>query len=286
MSHAISIRIGVAAGASLLIHMAVFAAVGSGEDAARIAGGGGKIHFGPAPGSGDTTGSAMLEEASIRKPAPETAEPETAPPSPEHEPVRTEQPKPAPKPRPEPPPEPETKPPEVTPSVEPGEPEEKPPEDAAEPAAPVKGETGQQRADTNKPSEGIPAGKNGVTDNEDTTAAGGGTVTSTNAVSGSVAEDAIPGAPPGPGNAASTNYAGMVMQHLSRVRRPRAASPGSAFVSFTIGKRGELVDISITKSSRSARFDRDALKVVKRAAPFPAPPPGVNRTFSVEIEGE
>ena len=87
------------------------------------------------------------------------------------------------------------------------------------------------------------------------------------------------------GNAASSNYAGMVMRHLSRIRRPRASGPGSAFVAFTLDRNGEIVSIEISRGSGSSRFDRDALRVVERAAPFPAPPPGVNRSFTVEIEG-
>jgi periplasmic protein TonB len=88
------------------------------------------------------------------------------------------------------------------------------------------------------------------------------------------------------GNAAEMNYAGEVMRHLSRVRRPRASSPGSAFVSFTLTADGDIEDVSISQRSGSGRFDHDAINVVKRAAPYPKPPPGVNRTFVVEIEGQ
>ena len=88
------------------------------------------------------------------------------------------------------------------------------------------------------------------------------------------------------GNAAEMNYAGEVMRHLSRVRRPRASSPGSAFVSFTLTADGHIEDVSISQRSGSGRFDRDAINVVKRAAPYPEPPLGVNRTFVVEIEGQ
>ncbi|MEO0550444.1 MAG: energy transducer TonB [Pseudomonadota bacterium] len=88
------------------------------------------------------------------------------------------------------------------------------------------------------------------------------------------------------GNAAFDNYAGEVMRHLSRVRRPRASSPGSAFVRFQLDETGRLMDIEISKSSGSRRFDRDALKVVERAEPYPPPPIGIARTFTVEIEGD
>ena len=87
------------------------------------------------------------------------------------------------------------------------------------------------------------------------------------------------------GNADSQNYAGQIMEHLSRVRRPRASVPGSALVAFVIAPSGDLESVRIFKSSGSAQFDRDAVRMVKKAAPFPKPPPGVNRDFVVEIEG-
>ncbi|MFP4131921.1 MAG: hypothetical protein ACLFVF_07390, partial [Thiohalospira sp.] len=55
------------------------------------------------------------------------------------------------------------------------------------------------------------------------------------------------------GNAASDTYAGEVMRHLSRVRRPSASGPGSAFVSFTVAPSGELESIEISESSGSSR---------------------------------
>jgi len=87
------------------------------------------------------------------------------------------------------------------------------------------------------------------------------------------------------GNAASANYAGEVMQYLSQRRRPRASSSGSTFIAFTIAHDGSLERFDIDRSSGSRRFDREALRMIERAAPFPVPPPGVNRDFVVEIEG-
>lgn len=88
-----------------------------------------------------------------------------------------------------------------------------------------------------------------------------------------------------PGNAAADNYSGLVMKHISRIPRPRAPSPGSAFVSFTVTKSGDVEQISISKSSGSARFDREAMKLVRQAVPFPPPPAGIHRTFEMKIEG-
>ena len=87
------------------------------------------------------------------------------------------------------------------------------------------------------------------------------------------------------GNSEAENYAGKVIRHLSRVRRPRAPSAGSARITFTIAADGMIEAIEVTESSGSGRFDREAIKMVERGEPFPEPPPGVNRTFTIEIEG-
>jgi protein TonB len=100
---------------------------------------------------------------------------------------------------------------------------------------------------------------------------------------GSVASQAHSSATPG--NAASTNYAGKVMKHLSKFRRPRASSPGSALITFTFTATGEIETIEVSKSSGSYKFDKDAIKFIKRAAPFPSPPDEATKTFTVEIEG-
>lgn len=87
------------------------------------------------------------------------------------------------------------------------------------------------------------------------------------------------------GNAAASNYPGQVMRHLARVPRPRAAARGAALVRFTIAAGGRLASVGLAQSSGSGRLDRSALTVVHRAAPFPAPPAGAQRSFSVRIEG-
>ncbi len=87
------------------------------------------------------------------------------------------------------------------------------------------------------------------------------------------------------GNAAAGNYPGQVMRHLARVPRPRATARGAALVRFTIAAGGRLASVGLARSSGSGRLDRSALTVVRRAAPFPAPPAGAQRSFSVRIEG-
>lgn len=87
------------------------------------------------------------------------------------------------------------------------------------------------------------------------------------------------------GNAAASNYNGKVMRKLSRISRPRVSVKGSAIVAFKVSASGGLAGISLKRSSGSSELDRAAIKVVTRAAPFPAPPAGAQRSFNVEIKG-
>jgi protein TonB len=87
------------------------------------------------------------------------------------------------------------------------------------------------------------------------------------------------------GNAAASDYPGLVMRHVSRVRRPDVAARGAARVTFSISGSGALAGARLSRSSGSAPLDRAALTVIRRAAPFPQPPAGAPRTFTVEIRG-
>lgn len=87
------------------------------------------------------------------------------------------------------------------------------------------------------------------------------------------------------GNAAASNYPGKVMRHLSRVSRPRVRARGAAVVAFRVADNGDLSGLSLSNSSGSDALDRAAVGVVKGAAPFPAPPSGARRSFTIEIKG-
>ncbi|MEO0634986.1 MAG: TonB family protein [Pseudomonadota bacterium] len=43
--------------------------------------------------------------------------------------------------------------------------------------------------------------------------------------------------------------------------------------------------MSIRRSSGSAELDRAAIQMIQRAAPFPPPPPGAQRSFNMPIRG-
>ncbi|MEL6294710.1 MAG: TonB family protein [Pseudomonadota bacterium] len=88
------------------------------------------------------------------------------------------------------------------------------------------------------------------------------------------------------GNAAVSNYPGQVVRRIQRVRRPRIRDVGApAVVTFRIASNGGLSAVSIRRSSGSAELDRAAIQMIQRAAPFPPPPPGAQRSFNMPIRG-
>ena len=52
-----------------------------------------------------------------------------------------------------------------------------------------------------------------------------------------------------------------------------------------VGSGGTLAAISLARSSGSGELDQAALRVIRRAAPFPAPPPSARRNFTIRIQG-
>jgi protein TonB len=87
------------------------------------------------------------------------------------------------------------------------------------------------------------------------------------------------------GNAAAANYQGQVMQRINRTRKPRVATRGAALVRFSIAGNGGLGGVSIARSSGSTRLDTAAVQMIRRAAPFPPPPPGAQTSFTITIQG-
>ena len=87
------------------------------------------------------------------------------------------------------------------------------------------------------------------------------------------------------GNAAASNYPGLVMRTLSRAGKPRVTARGAAVVAFTISENGGIAVVSLARSSGSSALDQAAVRLVRSAGPFPKPPHGARRSFSIRIEG-
>jgi len=110
---------------------------------------------------------------------------------------------------------------------------------------------------------------------------------STDGTTGAAAQSAARSAPQAsaPGNAEVSNYPGEVMRRIQRVRQARVSSRGTAVVAFTVADGGGLASATLARASGSAELDNAALDHIRRAAPFPAPPPGAQRRFSFEFVG-
>jgi len=62
-----------------------------------------------------------------------------------------------------------------------------------------------------------------------------------------------------------------------------ALAQGVVTVTFGIGSGGEAQSLRVARSSGHAVLDEAALQTVRKASPFPPPPPGAPRTFNVPI---
>ncbi len=84
----------------------------------------------------------------------------------------------------------------------------------------------------------------------------------------------------------SDNYPGQVMRRISRAGKPRVRTTGTATIAFAIASNGGLASVSVARGSGSAALDRAAVSVIRKAAPFPRPPAGARRQYSIKIKGQ
>lgn len=86
------------------------------------------------------------------------------------------------------------------------------------------------------------------------------------------------------GNAAASNYPGKVYSKIARTRQRNAGGRGVTQVRFNVSSNGQAVSVSVARSSGNAKIDSAAVAHVKRASPFPKPPPGARTRFVIPIE--
>ena len=85
------------------------------------------------------------------------------------------------------------------------------------------------------------------------------------------------------------NYKALVFERLIAAKLYPAAArqrraKGIALVNFMLDSAGQVAGVSLIRSSGDGDLDREALAMVKRAAPYPPPPSGAVRLFSPLIE--
>jgi periplasmic protein TonB len=80
----------------------------------------------------------------------------------------------------------------------------------------------------------------------------------------------------------TSNYPGIVFAHLARYKRPFDGPAGAkAMVTFSLNDSGNVTSVRLSRSSGAAALDQEVLATVRRASPFPAPPRGVEKLFTV-----
>jgi protein TonB len=86
----------------------------------------------------------------------------------------------------------------------------------------------------------------------------------------------------------AANYNGMVAAHLARHKQYPAAArsagtEGVATVSFSLDGGGRVTSVRLARASGIAVIDQEVLTMVRRASPFPRPPDGQGRNFTVPV---
>jgi protein TonB len=86
----------------------------------------------------------------------------------------------------------------------------------------------------------------------------------------------------------AVNYNGRVAAHLARYKQypadaRSAGNQGVATVSFAIDGGGRVTSVRLARGSGIASIDREVQAMVRRASPFPAPPDGRGRSFTVPV---
>ena len=80
---------------------------------------------------------------------------------------------------------------------------------------------------------------------------------------------------PKPSSAAVAKWQQSLVAHLARFKKYPAqgnSAEGVVSIAFTVDRKGNVLNGRVDKSSGSAEFDAEALAMMKRASPLPAPP--------------
>ena len=80
-------------------------------------------------------------------------------------------------------------------------------------------------------------------------------------------------------------YAAIVFSQLAKAKQigEEMGQPGTAAIVFSVDEKGALASVALATSSGIKTLDDEALSIVHKAAPFPPPPPGAQRSFSANV---
>lgn len=76
--------------------------------------------------------------------------------------------------------------------------------------------------------------------------------------------------------AATASWRGLLIAHLNRFKRfPGGANPGTVQVAFSIDRGGRVLSARLVRASGDPALDEEAVAMIRRASPVPAPPDGL-----------
>lgn len=79
-----------------------------------------------------------------------------------------------------------------------------------------------------------------------------------------------------PASVSPASWRGTLLAHLNRYKRfPGGANPGTVQVSFSIDRSGRVLSARLISGSGDAALDEEAVSMIRRASPVPAPPAGL-----------
>jgi protein TonB len=101
-----------------------------------------------------------------------------------------------------------------------------------------------------------------------------------------VYDPALGQASPEPSTSIVSQYVPLLYNHLTKhTRYPDRDSAGRVDLRFSIDRQGRVLDVRVVRSSRSDALDREALDLIRRASPVPAPPSQLVRViFTLPIQ--
>lgn len=93
---------------------------------------------------------------------------------------------------------------------------------------------------------------------------------------------------PTEGGSEAMSYKVIVFGILARVKHyPETAikrgAKGAVAIGFILDDAGQVLSVSLLRSSGEADLDAESIELVRRAAPFPPPPPGAQHSFAAEV---
>ncbi|MGB9188132.1 MAG: TonB family protein, partial [Methylovirgula sp.] len=59
---------------------------------------------------------------------------------------------------------------------------------------------------------------------------------------------------------------------------------GSSVITFALDDKGQVLSVELVQPSGDAALDAESIAMVRRAAPFPPPPPGAQKEFGAQID--